>query len=449
MDRIPPHDLNAERALLSCLLQEQGTLDKVYELLKNEDFYSEKHKKIYEAILTLNSRNEPFDAITVSSLLETTGQLQSIGGLAYLLTVASEVPVVSHAEHYAMIVTEKATLRQLLVTAQEITEEVYRGENEVENILDRSEQHILDVSNRKKRSGFSHIRDVVHLAFDRLEALRNKDSQVIGVPTFPDLDRLLNGFQPSDMIIVAARPGVGKTSFCLNIAENAAILNNKTVAIFSLEMSKEQLVMRLLSSQAMVDQTKIRKGTVNHDEYEALTAAAGILLNAPIYIDDTAGINIMEIRGKARRLQAENGLDLIVIDYLQLMQSSGSGRKSENRQQEISDISRNLKLLARELNVPIVALSQLSRAVEQSADKRPNLSHLRESGSLEQDSDVVMFIYRASYHANGDSEEGLEDDKTAEIIVGKHRHGPTGKVKMVFLNEYTKFVSIEGSLEED
>lgn len=448
MDRIPPHDLIAERAILSCLLQDKGTLDKVYELLKSEDFYSDKHKKIYEAILTLNRRNDPFDAISVSSLLETTGELSSIGGLPYILTIAGEVPVVSHADHYAKIVTEKATLRQLIATASEITEEVYRGENEVENILDRSEQHILDVANRKKRSGFSKVGDIVHLAFDKLETLRNTDKGIIGVPTFTDLDKLLNGFQPSDMIIVAARPGVGKTSFCLNIAENAAINDNKTVAIFSLEMSKEQLVMRLLSSEAMVDQTKLRKGTVNHDEYDALTAAASVLMNAPIFIDDTAGINIMEIRGKARRLQAEHGLDLIIIDYLQLMQSSGSNRKTENRQQEISDISRNLKLLARELDVPIVALSQLSRAVEQSADKRPNLSHLRESGSLEQDSDVVLFIYRASYH-NSEDEEEMEDDKTAEIIVGKHRHGPTGKVKMVFLNEYTKFVSIEGSLEED
>lgn len=449
MDRIPPHDLTAERAILSCLLQDKSTLDKIYEILKSEDFYSDKHKKIYDAIITLNSRNEPFDAISVGSLLETTGMLSTIGSLPYILTIAGEVPVVSHAEHYAKIVTEKATLRHLIATAQEITEEVYRGENEVENILDRSEQHILDVANRKKRSYFNKVGDIVHLAFERLETLRNRDKQVIGVPTFVDLDKLLNGLHPSDMIIVAARPGVGKTSFCLNIAENAAINENKTVAIFSLEMSKEQLVMRLLSSQAMVDQTKIRKGTVDHDEYDNLTAAASVLIKAPIFIDDTASINIMEIKSKARRLKAEQGqLDLIIVDYLQLMQSGDSIRKSENRQQEISDISRNLKLLARELNVPIVALSQLSRAVEQSSDKRPNLSHLRESGSLEQDSDVVLFIYRASYHSS-DNNENMEEDKTAEIIVGKHRHGPTGKIKMVFLNEYTKFVSVEGSLEED
>ena len=448
MDRIPPHDLTAERAILSCLLQDKATLDKVYELLKSEDFYSDKNKKIYDAILTLNSRNEPFDAISVGSLLETTGELSGIGGLQYILTIAGEVPVVSHADHYAKIVTEKSILRRLIATAQEITEEVYRGENEVKNILDRSEQHILDVSNRKKSSGFTKIEDLMDGTFEKLEKLRNRDTQTTGVATFSDLDKLLNGLQPSDMIIVAARPGVGKTSFCLNIAENAAINENKTVGIFSLEMSKDQLVLRILSSQAMVDQTKLRKGTVSHEDFDALTAAASILMKAPIYIDDTAGINIMEIRGKARRLKAEHGLDLIIIDYLQLMQSGGSNRKSENRQQEISDISRNLKLLARELDVPIVALSQLSRAVEQSADKRPNLSHLRESGSLEQDSDVVLFIYRASYHNNED-EEDMVEDKTAEIIVGKHRHGPTGKVKMVFLNEYTKFVNIEGSLEED
>lgn len=447
MDRIPPHDLNAEQALLSCLLQDKHTLDKVYEIIATDDFYSDKHQKIYEAILTLNRKNEPFDAITVSSQLETQGQLAQIGGLAYLLAITNEVPVATHAEYYAKIVAEKATLRQLISTAKDITEEVYKGDSEVENILDRSEQFILDISNKKKRSNFSKIGDILHVAFDRLETMKNRDQQVLGIPTFKDLDRLLNGLQPSDMVIVAARPGVGKTSFCLNIAQNAAVENDKTVAVFSLEMSKEQLVLRLLSAQAMVDQTKIRKGEVSQSEFDDLTAAANVLLKAPIFIDDTAGINAMEIRGKARRLQAEHGLDLIIIDYLQLMQSSGSSRKSENRQQEISDISRNLKLLARELNVPIMALSQLSRAVEQSADKRPNLSHLRESGSLEQDADVVLFIYRPSMSPSGD--DVPEDDKTAEIIVGKHRHGATGKVKMVFLNEYTKFVNVEGSMEED
>lgn len=447
MDRIPPHDLNAEQALLSCLLQDKGTLDKVYEIINTDDFYSDKHKKIYDAILALNRKNEPFDAITVSSYLDNTDQLAVVGGLSYLLSLTNELPVTTHAEYYAKIVVEKSTLRQLISTAKDITEEVYKGENEVENILDKSEQFILDIANKKKRSGFSRIGDILHTAFDKLETLKNKDNQVIGIPTFNDLDKLLNGFQPSDMIIVAARPGVGKTSFCLNIAENAAVNHNKTVGVFSLEMSKEQLVLRLLSSQALVDQTKIRKGTVNQNEFDDLTAAANVLLTAPIFIDDTAGINIMEIRGKARRLQQEHGLDLIIIDYLQLMQSGGSGRKSENRQQEISDISRNIKLLARELNVPIVALSQLSRAVEQSVDKRPNLSHLRESGSLEQDSDVVLFIYRQSM--NTSDEDNDFDDKTAEIIIGKHRHGATGKVKMIFLNEYTKFVNIEGSLEED
>jgi replicative DNA helicase len=447
LDRIPPHDLNAEQALLSCLLQDQRTLDKVYEIINIDDFYSDKHKKIYDAILGLNRKSEPFDAITVSSYLDKTDQLTVVGGLSYLLSITNEVPVTTHAEYYAKIVAEKSTLRQLIATAKEITDEVYTGDNEVENILDRSEQFILDIANKKKRSGFSRIGDILHTAFDKLETLKNKDNQVIGVPTFKDLDKVLNGFQPSDMIIVAARPGVGKTSFCLNIAENAAVNHNKTVGVFSLEMSKEQLVLRLLSSQALVDQTKIRKGTVSQSEFDDLTAAANVLLKAPIFIDDTAGINIMEIRGKARRLQQEHGLDLIIIDYLQLMQSGGNGRKNDNRQQEISDISRNIKLLARELNVPIVALSQLSRAVEQSADKKPNLSHLRESGSLEQDSDVVLFIYRQSM-SPVDGEEAAED-KTAEIIIGKHRHGATGKVKMVFLNEYTKFVNIEGSLEED
>lgn len=446
MDRIPPHDQNAEGALLSCLLQDPAALDKIFELISPADFYVDRHRLIYEAILALNARKEPFDAITVSSYLDTTGHLEGAGGLPYLLTLANDLPVASHVEHYARIVGEKSTLRQLLDTAREISEEVYRGENETENILDRSEQFILDIANKKKRSHFESVGELLHLTFDHLETLRNRGSQSVGVPTFPDLDKILNGLQPSDMIIVAARPGVGKTSFCLNIAEDAAVKYQKTIAIFSLEMSKEQLVGRLLSSLGQVDQSKLRKGSVTADELSRLATAANQLMKAPIYIDDTPGINVMEIRGKSRRLQAEHGLDLIIIDYLQLMQSSGTGRRSENRQQEISDISRNLKLLARELNVPVLALSQLSRAVEQTADKRPNLSHLRESGSLEQDSDVVLFIYRNSMYEN--DEEG-PPDKTAEIIVGKHRHGPTGKVPMIFLNEFTKFVNMNVDVEED
>ena len=444
MDRSPPHDTQAEKAVLSCLLQDRESIDKVYEVITVEDFYNEKHKKIYEAILELNRKNEPFDAVTVSSYLDTKHLLDKVGGIAYLLSLTGEVPTAAHSEYYAKIVAEKATLRHLLSAAKNMSEEVYKGEKDVENILDYSEQTILDIANKKSNTNFSHIGEVIHMAFDRLEVLREQGHQSTGVPTFIALDELLHGFQKSDMIICAARPGMGKTSFCLNIAQNAATRDNTPVAIFSLEMSKEQLVTRLLSAQGMVDQTRLRQGTVNQEEFEALSAAAAQLINAPIFIDDTAGINAMEIRGKARRLKAEHGLGLIIIDYIQLMQSSGSGKRTENRQQEISDISRNLKLLARELDVPVLALSQLSRAVEQTPDKKPNLSHLRESGSLEQDSDVVLFIYRPSYYEN--DEEDLANNKTAEIIVAKHRHGPTGKANLVFLNEFTKFVDIENKI---
>lgn len=441
--QIPPHDLNAERAVLSCLLQDQSTLDKIYEILKTEDFYQEKHKKIYNAILSLSRKNEPFDAFTVSSYLDNTHELELVGGLEYLLSLSSEVPSAAHSEHYGKIVEEKATLRSLLEAAKVMSEEIYQGDNEVENILDHSEQKILDIANKSKRSNFSHIRDVLHDAFERLEVLKGQGNETIGVSTFNSLDHLLHGLQKSDMIICAARPGMGKTSFCLNIAQNAAVKDKVPVAIFSLEMSKEQLVLRLLSAEALVDQSKIRQGTVSQDEFNSLVEGASRLQEAPIFIDDTPGINIMEIRGKARRLKAEHGLGLIIIDYIQLM-SSATNRKSDNRQQEISDISRNLKLLARELDVPVLALSQLSRAVEQTPDKKPNLSHLRESGSLEQDSDVVLFIYRDSYY--NEEEEGEMPNKTAEILVAKHRHGPTGKAQLIFLNEFTKFVDLTNNI---
>lgn len=441
MDKIPPHDTQSEKAILSCLLQDHETIDKIYEIISVDDFYNEKHRKIYEIILELNRKNEPFNAITVSSLLNTKHLLDKIGGMAYLLSLAGEVPTAAHSEYYAKIVAEKAVLRHLLSAAKNMSEEVYKGEKDVENILDYSEQTILDIANKKSSNGFSHIREIIHMAFDRLEILREQRHQSTGIPTFISLDELIHGFQKSDMIICAARPGMGKTSFCLNIAQNAATRDNTPVAIFSLEMSKEQLVTRLLSAQSMVNQTHIRQGSVDQEEFETLSAAAAKLINAPIFIDDTAGINAMEIRGKARRLKAEYGLGLIIIDYIQLMQSNGSGKRTENRQQEISDISRNLKLLAKELDVPVLALSQLSRAVEQTPDKKPNLSHLRESGSLEQDSDVVIFIYRPSYYENNDGD--LAKDKTAEIIVAKHRHGPTGKATLVFLNEFTKFVDLK------
>lgn len=444
MNEMTPHDLNVEKALLSTIIQSRAIFDAVSEYVTGEDFFLEKHKIIFNAIYDLHRDNLNYDPVTVSAYLSTHNQLEIVGGLAYLLEVASEEPSDAHAEHYALIVQNKSILRKLLKATEEIQKEVYNGVYEPKEILDTSESLIMDIAKFKKSNTLTHIKELIHKEFDKIDTDdTKKDNIVKGLPTFKALDNFLNGLQKSDLIICAARPGMGKTSFCLNIAENAAIRHNKKVAVFSLEMSKEQLAMRMLSSVAMVDASKLKVGVVNETEYDQLLDGANKLSDAPVYIDDTAGINMMEIRGKLRRMQNEVGLDLVVIDYIQLMESPGSNKKHDNRQQEISNISRQLKLLARELNVPVIALSQLSRAVEQTADKIPNLSHLRESGSLEQDADIVLFIFRASYYAQDEEDgEDMIEDKTADIIIAKHRHGSTGKAKLIFLNEFTKFADM-------
>jgi len=433
-DRVPPQNTEAEQALLGSMLLDQEVIDQVVDIVKSSDFYQDAHKVIYEVILDLHQEGQAVDLVTLTDALRSRGLLERVGGVSYLAVLSSVVPTAANAEYYAKIVAEKAVLRQLIVTATSIVQKGYEGGEDVAQLLDEAERMILQVSNDRRQEGFVPIKDLLIHTLDYLENLAQHKEGLTGVPTFRDLDRLLSGLHNSDLIVCAARPGMGKTSFCLNIAQRVAIKYKIPVAIFSLEMSKEQVVLRMLSSEAMVDQSKLRSGFLQEEDWKRLAMAAGRLAEAPIYIDDTPGINVLEVRAKSRRLKAEHGLGLIIIDYLQLMQSS---RRTENRQQEIADISRSLKALARELDLPVLALSQLSRAVEQTHDKRPALSHLRESGSIEQDSDCVLFIHRPEYYDPETEKKGI-----AEIIVAKHRHGPTGTVEVGFLAEFTKFVDL-------
>jgi len=433
-DRVPPQNTEAEQALLGSLLLDQDAIDQIVGLVKSKDFYQDAHKVIYETILDLHQGGQAVDLVTLTDALRSRGLLERVGGVSYLAVLSSVVPTAANAEYYAKIVAEKAILRQLIATATQIAQKGYEGVEDVAHLLDEAERMVMQVSSERRREGFVPIKDLLMETLDYLENLARHKEDLTGVPTFRDLDKLLSGLHNSDLIVCAARPGMGKTSFCLNIAQKVAIKHKIPVAIFSLEMSKEQLVLRMLSSEALVDQSKLRSGYLLEEDWKRLAMAAGRLAEAPIYIDDTPGISVLEVRGKSRKLKAENGLGLIIIDYLQLMQSS---RRTENRQQEIAEISRNLKALARELNLPVLALSQLSRAVEQTHDKRPALSHLRESGSIEQDSDCVLFIHRPEYYDPETEKKGI-----AEIIVAKHRHGPTGTVEVGFLAEFTKFVDL-------
>ncbi|GAW27524.1 replicative DNA helicase [Carboxydocella sp. ULO1] len=436
MDRVPPHNLDAEQSVLGSMLLDQEAVFKAMEIIRAEDFYRDAHRLIFEAICDLADRSEPVDIITVAEELQQRGQLDKVGGAAYIATLSGIVPTAANVEYYARIIREKSLLRALISAATRIAQLGYEGEAEAEEILMQAEKMIYDLSQRKASRTFATMHEILMETFDRIEYLYQNKGDVTGVPTgFIDLDRLTSGLQPSDLIIVAARPAMGKTSFCLNIAQHAAIKAGIPVAIFSLEMSKEQLVQRMLCSEAMVDQHRLRTGQLTEQDWPRLVRAVGPMAQAPIFIDDTVGISVLEMRAKCRRLKAEHGLGLVIIDYLQLMQGS---RRSESRQQEISEISRALKGLARELNVPVIALSQLSRAVEQTHDKRPNLSHLRESGAIEQDADIVSFIYREEYYNPDTEKKGI-----AEIIIAKHRNGPVGSVELGFLNEFTKFVNLE------
>lgn len=437
IERVPPQNLEAEQAVLGAMLIEKEAIARVTELLKGGDFYREAHRLIFEAMLDLYNRNEAVDMITVIELLKREDNLEKVGGIAYVTSLANSVPTAANVHYHAKIVEEKALLRQLIQTSTQIAALGYEGSEEVSQIVDQAEKMILEVSNRRIGGDFTPIKSIVLDAFGKIEQLYESRGGITGLATgFKDLDRLTSGLQNSDLILVAARPSMGKTAFTLNIASNVAIREKKAVAFFSLEMSKEQLVQRMLCAEASIDSQKLRIGELEDDDWTKLINAADRLSGAPIFIDDTAGISVLEMRSKARRLKVEHDLSLIIIDYLQLMQGSG-GKGGENRQQEISEISRSLKGLARELGVPVVALSQLSRSVESRQVKKPMLSDLRESGSLEQDADIVAFLYREDYY-NPDT----ENKNITEIIVAKHRNGPVDSVQLFFHKQFTRFADL-------
>lgn len=437
VDRTPPNNIEAEQAILGAIFLEPSALTTATEIVVPDDFYRSSHQKIFAAMMDLSEKGEPVDIVTVTSELADRKQLDEVGGVAYLSDLADAVPTAANVEYYARIVEEKSILRRLIRTATVIATDGYNSEDDVEVLLNDAEKSILEVANRKNTSGFRNIKDVLVNVYDNIEVLHNRKGDVTGIPTgFVDLDRMTAGFQRNDLIIVAARPSVGKTAFALNIAQNVATKTDENVAIFSLEMGAEQLVMRMLCAEGNIDAQHLRTGKMTEEDWQKLTMAMGSLSNAGIYIDDTPGIRINEIRSKCRRLQHEHGLGMILIDYLQLIQ--GSGRSGENRQQEVSEISRSLKALARELSVPVIALSQLSRGVEQRQDKRPMMSDIRESGSIEQDADIVAFLYRDDYY-----DKETENKNIIEIIIAKQRNGPVGTVELAFVKEYNKFVNLE------
>lgn len=430
-----PHNLPAEEAVLGALLIDQEAIAGIAPFLKPEDFYSERHRLIYRACLALYERRQPGDIVTVADELARTGHLEAVGGAAYLAYLANAVPTAVHVESYARIVERCAIMRRLIEAAGKIAAIGYENPDDVDAALDRAEQYLFQVSQRRVSRDFVPLYAALQEYFDKIDYLHQHKGAVTGVPTgFHDLDQLTGGLQPSDLIVVAGRPSVGKTGFVLSIARHAAVRHHLPVAIFSLEMSVEQLVQRLLCSEANVDAERLRTGFIDEYEWRRISEAFGVLAQAPIFIDDTANISIMEMRLKARRLMAEQDLKLIIVDYLQLMQ----GRGLENRVQEVSEISRGLKALARELNVPVIALSQLSRAVEARQDHRPVLSDLRESGSIEQDADIVMFIHREEiYNPN------TERKNIADIIIAKHRNGPTGQIPLRFFPSQIRFADLE------
>ena len=440
--KVPPHDIEAEQAVIGSMLTDQEAAIKSFEVLKQEDFYREDSRIIYSAMLNLYKRGEPIDLITLKSELESMGKFEQVGGFEYLAELPEKVPTTANVEKYIKIVEEKSTLRSLIKTANEIIDFSYDPSENVEDIMENAEKKIFNVMQDKNQKGCVPIKDILVDSFTELEELYNRKQHVTGVPTgFIELDTKTAGLHGSELILIAARPAMGKSAFALNIAANAALKANTPVAIFSLEMSKEQMVNRILCSEAMVDSNKVRTGELEDEDWSKLAGTIGPLSETGIYIDDTAGINITEIRARCRKLKLEKNIGLIVIDYLQLIQ--GSSRKNGSREQEIAEISRSLKILAKELNVPVIALSQLSRAVEQRPDHKPMMSDLRESGSIEQDADIVMFLYREDYY-NPDTER----KNIAEVIIGKNRSGSTGSVLLRWLGNYTKFVNLERRFDD-
>ncbi len=432
--KLPPQHIEAEQSILGGILIENEAINRVTEILDADDFYRESHRKIFDALINLSERDEPADLITLTNELRKIDQLDSIGGASYLASLIDSVPTAANIQYYARIVKEKAILRKLIQTSTEIITQSYEDRGDVEGFLDEAERSIFEISEKRVRPSFYPIREIVKQSFATIEKLFKKKEAVTGVASgFKELDRMTAGFQPSDLIIVAGRPSMGKTAFCLDVAEYAAIYNKIPVAIFSLEMSKEQLVIRMLCSQANVEGTRLRTGYLNESDWPKLTIAAGSLSESPIFIDDTAALSVLEMRAKARRLKADHGLGMVIVDYLQLMKGRA---RVESRQQEISEISRSLKALAKELTIPVIAVSQLSRKTEERTGNRPQLSDLRESGAIEQDADLILFIYRDEVY-NRDPDN--PNRGKAEVIIGKQRNGPIGKIDLAFLDKFTTF----------
>ncbi len=439
--RIPPHNQEAEQSVLGSLMLSKDAIVKIADFLQPEDFYKKDHSIIYETILELYEEHDPIDVLSISNKLEEKNKLEEVGGAGYIASLVNSVPSASHVLHYAKVVQKKAMLRRLISAAEHIAETGYSGAEDIDKLLDEAEQRIFKVSQKYLKQDFVPIKSILENAFDRIDELHKEDNSLRGVPTgFPDIDNVLAGFQKSDLIILAARPSIGKTTIALDMARQIGVQAKIPVGIFSLEMSADQLIDRMLAAQANIDLWRLRTGKLRdkgpENDFEKLNEAMGVLSEAPIYIDDTASANIMEMRTMARRLQSEHNLGLIIIDYLQLME--GRKSNSESRVQEISEISRALKQLARELNIPILALSQLSRQVESRSPQIPKLSDLRESGSIEQDADVVMMLYRE------DREKPDTPNKNiVEVIIAKHRNGPLGKASLYFQEESTTFKSLE------
>ncbi|CEO20334.1 replicative DNA helicase [Paraclostridium sordellii] len=432
--RIPPHSVESEQSILGSILLDKQAIITVTETIQPEDFYKEAHKIIYECMMKLNNKNEPIDLITLTEELKKQGHLEDIGGISYITSLSTIVPTTSNVKYYADIVKEKSVLRKLIKVSNDILNSGYDSSIKVEDLLEKAEKKIFDISQEKSSEDFQSINSVLMDTYDMIEKLYTNKEDITGITTgFDDLNKKTNGLQRTDLILVAARPAMGKTAFSLNLVQNAALKGNASVAVFSLEMSKEQLVQRMLSAQSHVELKKIKNGSLDENDWPRIIDAMSVLSNASIYIDDTPGIKISELRSKCRKLKIEKGLDLILIDYLQLMEGDGG---NESRQQEISKISRSLKVIAKELNCPVVALSQLSRAPEQRSDHRPMLADLRESGAIEQDADIVMFLYRDEYYHPDSDRKNI-----GEIIIAKNRHGETGSVELVWLGEIQKFAN--------
>ena len=439
-DRSLPHNLEAERCVLGAILIHNDAFNQAAELIDADDFFRDAHRRVFDKMVDLHERGEVIDLVTLKDELGRSGDLDGVGGPAYIAGLVDGVPRSTHVEHYARIVKEKSTLRNLIFSANRILDTAYDAEEEAGTILDQAEQAIFSIADDNIHTGFVPLRDLVQGSFATIEKLQEHKGLVTGVPSgFVDIDSLTSGFQPSDLVIVAARPSMGKTAFVLNVAQYLGVKTDMTIGFFSLEMSRDQLFLRMLTTEAEVDSHKFRGGFLGERDYGQLSAALGRLSEAKVFIDDSASIGVLEMRAKARRLMSEHGLHLIIVDYLQLMQGRG---RFDNRTQELASISRSLKGLAKELNVPVVALSQLSRAPEGRSDRRPLLSDLRESGALEQDADVVMFIYREEQY-----DPRPENENLAEIIIGKQRNGPTGKVKLAFLKQCTRFANLTSAYE--